>query len=283
MNTKWFSAGAIIRNNGGINIISKKFLLPVLVLFMVVSIVYLHRNIAVFNPDADPGRDTGEDSTGNPPGEPEDPANGEEQDGGSADPVTYDPENIDMDYLKEELAFLQNPIPGTIMCHDNYLPNAPRPYRNGFHEGIDFYSWARGGEVSRGTEVRAASSGIIIRIDHRYEDIAPADFERYMEISRRAETTPEDILDLFRGRQVWIEHETGVVTRYCHLDDVVSNLKVNDYVLAGTVIGTVGTTGTREPVRPHLHFEIRIGPYFLGQGMTVAQIRELFQALLFNE
>lgn len=57
------------------------------------------------------------------------------------------------------------------------------------------------------------------------------------------------------GNYVVLEHN-GYVTLYGHLKSI-SNIKVGDLVNAGTVLGTVGSTG--RSTGPHLHFEIRVG------------------------
>lgn len=55
------------------------------------------------------------------------------------------------------------------------------------------------------------------------------------------------------GNLVIIRHENGLETWYAHLTRC--NVKVNDYVSAGTVIGFCGSTGRSRG--PHLHFEVR--------------------------
>lgn len=56
------------------------------------------------------------------------------------------------------------------------------------------------------------------------------------------------------GLLVAIDHGGGLVTRYAHLSriDVRSDQRISD----GTMIGAVGSTGTS--TGPHLHFEVRI-------------------------
>src|SRR5947207_2488273 len=67
------------------------------------------------------------------------------------------------------------------------------------------------------------------------------------------------------GRQVWIDHGYGVISRYAHLISV-EPLSVGEYVEQGQVIGHVGNSGTK--AGPHLHIEIRIGDAYLGDGLT---------------
>ncbi len=88
---------------------------------------------------------------------------------------------------------------------------------------------------------------------------------------------PEAILDELRGRQVWIDHGYGVVTRYAHLQSV-ELLSVGSIVERGAVIGHVGNSGTK--AGPHLHIEIRVGATYLGDGVTgqplLAALRRAF-------
>jgi murein DD-endopeptidase MepM/ murein hydrolase activator NlpD len=55
------------------------------------------------------------------------------------------------------------------------------------------------------------------------------------------------------GLHVVIDHGGGLSSLYGHLDAVM--ITSGEYVLAGQVIGTVGSTGNA--TGPHLHFEIR--------------------------
>ena len=60
------------------------------------------------------------------------------------------------------------------------------------------------------------------------------------------------------GNQVVIDHGEGVYTQSSHLDSAI--VGPGDDVLAGQMIGTVGTTGNTPPAGDaHLHFEVRIG------------------------
>jgi murein DD-endopeptidase MepM/ murein hydrolase activator NlpD len=56
------------------------------------------------------------------------------------------------------------------------------------------------------------------------------------------------------GNLVTIGHGRGVRTMYAHLSK--TDVRVGDWVAAGTVIGRVGSTG--DATGPHLHFEVRV-------------------------
>lgn len=82
------------------------------------------------------------------------------------------------------------------------MPNARRTYRKGVHEGIDFYDGDVCAAVKRGTEVLAASDGVVSRADLYYR---PMTARRLSELETK---NPADggVLDEYRGRQVWIDH-----------------------------------------------------------------------------
>jgi len=70
-------------------------------------------------------------------------------------------------------------------------------------------------------------------------------------------TAPGTILSAERhggyGKMVEIRHANGFVTRYAHLSRI--QVTEGDHILAGDLIGNVGSTG--RSTGPHLHYEIR--------------------------
>ena len=139
------------------------------------------------------------------------------------------------------------------------LPNAERAFRAGWHEGIDF-------PAPSGTPVRAVADGTVIRIDREFTDWTAEAKESALDEAMRLGYTPAATLDRIRGRQVWIDHGRGVVSRYAHLASV-ADLVVGAAVLRGAAVGTVGSSGYPEG-GPHLHLEIRLGSSYLGDGLS---------------
>ena len=171
------------------------------------------------------------------------------------------------------------PIAGACVTEfPGHLPGSPRTYRNhGVHEGLDFYEWASCTSVTYTTEILAAKAGVIIRADLDYVEITPADWQRFIDANWEGEA----ILDELRGRQVWIDHGRGIVTRYAHLSEIAVGIAVGVEVQQGQLIGYPGESGQQEVyANPgtdiHLHFEIRVGDGWLGQGETPADARTLY-------
>ena len=171
------------------------------------------------------------------------------------------------------------PLPGAcVSAFEGHLPNAPRAYRNnGIHEGLDFYTEASCIPVDRTTPVLAAKAGVVLRADRAYVDVTPEDWARF----EQAGFAGEEILDELRGRQVWIDHGQGIVTRYAHLSAIAAPIFEGVNVRVGQVIGFVGESGQRESFATpgsdlHLHFEIRINEGWLGQGLDPLAARLLY-------
>jgi murein DD-endopeptidase MepM/ murein hydrolase activator NlpD len=151
------------------------------------------------------------------------------------------------------------PVDGAeIPTSPELLPNSPREYRAGWHEGIDF-------PADRGTPVRAAAGGTIIRVDRDFTDWDAESLDAALGAAVALGYTPDETLDRIRGRQIWIDHGRQIVTRYAHLDSV-ADLVVGESVQLGQAIGTVGSSGFEEG-GPHLHFEVRVRDDYLGDWL----------------
>jgi murein DD-endopeptidase MepM/ murein hydrolase activator NlpD len=72
------------------------------------------------------------------------------------------------------------------------------------------------------------------------------------------------------GRVIFIDHGSGVVTRYAHLDKI--EVAVGDTVAAGQRIGRLGSSG--RTTGAHLHFEVRLAGRSVdpNTAMIVAEI-----------
>jgi murein DD-endopeptidase MepM/ murein hydrolase activator NlpD len=175
------------------------------------------------------------------------------------------------------------PIAGACLPSEGSLmPNAPREYRHGTHEGVDFYTGRACADVPAGTPVMAAKAGTVVRADLDFVEMSLDELNSILEQSRLQGYTDAKGLDRFRGRQVWIDHGEGIVTRYCHLGGIAEGIHVGTRIEAGDVVGYVGDSGTPEAVTNpgveiHLHFEVRVGESYLGAGLPPEQVRYLYE------
>jgi murein DD-endopeptidase MepM/ murein hydrolase activator NlpD len=114
-----------------------------------------------------------------------------------------------------------------------------------FHYGMDF-------TAPRGTPIYATGDGIIKRADNRATGY---------------------------GRHIRIDHGYGYMSLYAHLYKY--NVRVNQRVKRGDLIGFVGSTGRSEA--PHLHYEIfkdgqRINPInFYYGNLSAEEFNDLLQ------
>jgi len=171
------------------------------------------------------------------------------------------------------------PVAGaTISSRRNHLPGAPRAYRNGYHEGFDFYDGTVSVDIGYGTPIQAVADGVVIRADHGYVEHTMEEYDALIAEASRMLDTPPEILDQLRGRQVWIRHAGGFVTRYAHLAQIAEGVVVGSRVRQGDIIATTGNSGTLEAAQqtrddPHPHVEVwQGGETFLGAGMEPEEI-----------
>ena len=134
--------------------------------------------------------------------------------------------------------------------------------------------------VSKDSKILASNEGVVIRADWNYKPMTETEFK---EISAYNQTHPVTFVDKdFGGRQIWIEHKGGVITTYNHLSAIQSGVVVGAKVKRGETIGYAGNSGLMGEAKNnnegiHLHFEIWIDGEFLGNDMTLPQIRKFLQ------
>lgn len=166
------------------------------------------------------------------------------------------------------------PVPGSTMSsRRHHLPGAPREYRNGVHQGFDFFSGTVSVPIEYGTPIVAVAQGTVIRADTSYVEMTLDAYQGIIEEAVSSLDTPPEILDKLRGRQVWIRHPGGFVSRYAHLSSIAEGIVEGASVAQGQTIGGTGNSGTEEAARnthdgPHPHVEIWRGDTYLGQGMS---------------
>jgi len=184
------------------------------------------------------------------------------------------------------LSGFQMPILGAKLPDaDRLLPGARRAYRFGIHQGFDMYPGHVGVPTGYGAPAIAAKAGTVVRADTEYVEATAEAYDEAIEISRDEGTTPAAELDQLRGRQVWIDHGHGIVSRYAHLSGIAPGIVVGGKVDAGSVLAFVGNSGMESASRggksgAHLHFELQIDGRYLGEGMSPDEIRRVAGPLL---
>jgi murein DD-endopeptidase MepM/ murein hydrolase activator NlpD len=173
------------------------------------------------------------------------------------------------------------PVEGaTISSRPAHWPGASRAYRNGTHEGFDFYGGTVAVAIEYGTPIRALAGGTVIRSDLDYVEMTLDEYNQVIEVSTRSLNTPPEMLDKLRGRQVWVEHVGGYISRYAHLASIPATLTVGSKVNQGDLLGETGNSGTLEAANntqddPHPHVEIWKGDDYLGHNLETQQIFEI--------
>ncbi len=180
---------------------------------------------------------------------------------------------------------LTMPIAGAcITNNDEQMPNAPREYRHGVHEGVDFFTGFACVDVPNGLPVMAPADGKVVRADQGYKELTQRQLDDMLALTQEQGYTDPGTLDRYRGRQVWIDHGDGIVTRYAHLGGIPPEIQVGTLVTKGQVVAFVGDSGSPEALEApgynnHLHFEVRIGNGFLGEGSTPDEVRSLYKSV----
>nr|WP_239102608.1 M23 family metallopeptidase [Actinoplanes siamensis] len=113
------------------------------------------------------------------------------------------------------------------------------------HDGVDLI-------VGRGTVIRAASSGVVVRVRC---NVAGQSWDAPFHAAMPCDTDGRPGLGGC-GWYVEVRHAGDIVSRYCHMVRQPM-VKVGQSVTAGQPIGYVGTSGNSSG--PHLHYEIHTG------------------------
>ncbi|WP_420620016.1 M23 family metallopeptidase [Candidatus Poriferisocius sp.] len=168
--------------------------------------------------------------------------------------------------------------------HPDLLPNAPRTYRSGTHQGVDFRCFARGHPAV------AALDGRAVLVVGNYEDPDSDKRDLLLDVAAQLDATPPYTLLTLYGNYVVIDHgvipDVGhVVTVYAHLESVDPDIRVGEAVQAGQRVGEIGNRGTHAAANgdfytdPHLHWELHIDNQYLGAGLSAAETRYVYTTL----
>jgi len=129
----------------------------------------------------------------------------------------------DEDGNSVRLAFLLSPVALRYRISSRFTNNRFHPVLRIWraHRGVDF-------AAATGTPVQATGNGVVIE--------------------REKQNT--------YGNTIVVRHSNGWTTRYAHMNNFASGIRVGSQVDQGDVIGYVGMTGLA--TGPHLHYEMRV-------------------------
>jgi murein DD-endopeptidase MepM/ murein hydrolase activator NlpD len=173
---------------------------------------------------------------------------------------------------------------GLLPVSNHGYPGSARQYRGGEHAGLDILNYHDNETyqpiaISKDTPVLAAKDGLIIRADWDYVPMTVNEWRNQSDYYQKNPCT--FVKRSFGGIQIWIDHEDGIVTTYNHLSKIGDNIKTGVRVKKGERIGWAGNSGTLGEAEGknygvHLHFEIWVDGYYLGEGMNIKDIKQYF-------
>lgn len=183
------------------------------------------------------------------------------------------------------LSFLSVPIEGAhLTTRDSQMPGADRSYRNGTHEGIDWYASYTGINIDKSTPVLSMADGIVVRADIGYVELTYEERDNILEIAANSEHTPKNILDKLRGCTIWVQYDHGITVRYAHLSKIVDDIEVGKSVESGEILGYVGNSGTSynldgSDLGLHLHSDILIYDHLFWENFSFEQTRNILEVI----
>lgn len=134
-------------------------------------------------------------------------------------------------------------------------------------------------------EILSAAEGLVIRSDFDYIELTVLQRNQLLQGQPVAGPTVPSDLDILHGRQVWLLHKGGVVTRYSHLSAVCPRIFRGQWLERGEIIGLMGNSGTAAASKGgkggvHLHFEIHTneGPFW--EGLNKSQAKDIISEIL---
>jgi hypothetical protein len=163
-------------------------------------------------------------------------------------------QNIEKNRAKKYLV----PVEGySISTKHSRIPNAGRPYRESYTDGIH-HGWDVGSKL--GEPVRALGDAVVIRV---ISDFTDADMLKINYSDTLTEDQKIKNLDILRWNQVWIKTAKWDVVFYSHLNDVYSHIKEWMIVREWELLGTIWRSGVpgKNYTDYHLHFTIHKNPY----------------------
>jgi hypothetical protein len=182
----------------------------------------------------------------------------------------------------EDLRGFTFPIKGGCLpSRDEVMPNAPREYRSGMSEGIDFYHGDACTEVHRDLPVWAMFARVVIRADRDYDEITEVEANVYSDRALTEGFTDSEVRDA--SVVVNSGSTTAMASSAVTPDTSRSSLRSRWGCAprrrchwrrrrAGTPEATIASGS-----QSHLHIEAWVGDGFLDQQFAPDEVRRLYQ------
>ena len=209
-----------------------------------------------------------------------------------ADPMRQNPASVSetprLAALVEEAMSLPVTSCNVPFGNPNLVVGAPREYRSGTHNGLDFNCGTNDHVIS------SAASGQVIFVVNDYVDSSTEDRDAVLAETVPAFDTPFWTLAYLYGNFVVIDHELQsgdrAVTIYAHLSEVDPAILPGVLVDGGTPLGLVGNTGTSTAATGvtnnhgsvHLHWELHINDRPIGYLEDPSSTDPLYADILCN-
>jgi len=200
--------------------------------------------------------------------------------------VELDIHSFSVDEMIDYLSFLETPIEGTsVSTVEGHLPGATRDYRSGTHEGIDWYDYTTDTVITTDTPIYGMAEGVVVRVDDDFEDYHSHEIrDRDLNLAVEIGYTPAYIVDRLRGKQVWVQYDHGVMSRFAHLESIPDDLEVGQVVTDDTIIGYVGNSGTSGALNQdgsglHLHQDLLIYGDLFWEPFNLNEAAQILQEL----
>ena len=84
---------------------------------------------------------------------------------------------------------------------------------------------------------------------------------------------------------MWIDHGSGLVSRYAHLSSIAPGVQVGAVIRRGQIVAMVGNSGTPASLYSrtedvHLHLELWVGDHYFGEFLRPIETREWVERIL---
>lgn len=170
-----------------------------------------------------------------------------------------------------------------------HLPGPPLSASDRPRQGFSFVNGHAGRPLMPAEAVVAVAAGEIVRIDHDHPEQNADLHNHWLALESEPGFLGAHARDQLLGRQIWLRHPSGHLSRYAQLSEVHPQLMPGDSVEQGQIIGLVGAVGIAagesapESVPP-LHFQLwsSDSSHYLGQNLTAFETHRQI-ATIFSE